>query len=70
MAEDKLFYTSDEAKEYLGFKQVLSIRKHAKNGTLKGTQVNGRMWVFTKQQLDEFKATVRKPGPKPKGQTE
>lgn len=64
MTEVKL-YDSEQAREYLGFKQKLSVIKHAASGQLKGNRI-GRVWVFTQEQLDEFKANPPKPGPKPR----
>ena len=65
MTEAKLFYTSEEARDYLGFKHIQSIRQHV-GKDLHGTKINGQVWVFTKAQLDAFKANRPKRGPKPK----
>lgn len=64
MSEVKL-YDSEQAREYLKFKQRLSVIKHAASGQLKGNRI-GRVWVFTQEQLDEFKANRPKPGPRAK----
>lgn len=62
MPEDKLFYSTEEARDYLGFKHIQSIRQHVQDKSLNGTKVSGRVWIFTKQELDDFNQRRRKAG--------
>lgn len=66
MSEGTKLYSTREAADYLGYKDVKPIKVYAKKGILKGKNVGGKAWIFTKEQLDEFAALDIKPGPKPK----
>lgn len=70
MNEGVKLYGTRDAATYLGYKDVKMVKIYAKSGRLKGTNISGKAWVFTKEQLDEFKANMPKTGPKPKGETD
>jgi len=69
MNEGNKLYSIREAANYLGYKDVKMLKLYANSGRLKGTNISGKMWVFTQEALDEFKSDMPKPGPKSKGST-
>lgn len=61
MSEDRKLYTTKQAAEYIG-RSIVTIKRAVENGHLKGEKLNDRMRVFTKAELDAYKAIPRKVG--------
>ena len=62
---DEELYTTQEAAEYCGLTQH-NIRFYVRKGTLVPDKGVGRMLIFKKSTLDEFKKLPRAPVGRPK----
>jgi excisionase family DNA binding protein len=65
MAEE--WITTQEAAEIIGV-SIKQVSHLLLNGRIKGKKF-GRFWMVDKQSAEEYAASNRKPGPKPKTQT-
>src|SRR5262249_44820780 len=61
---DTELYSTEQAAEYLNI-SVATVRYHIQRGNLTPMHV-GNSFVFSKEQLDDFAASKRKPGRQPK----
>ena len=57
-------YTLQEAADYLGISAEMMTTYVTRRGKIKGERI-GRSWVFTRAELERFKATKRSPGRPP-----
>lgn len=65
MADEKLYYSTKEAAQYLK-RSVATVKYHVyQSKHLKAINITGQALMFTKEDLDRFLADPPKPGPKP-----